>query len=403
MSEKIGVREDMGVLISVDDYRRAAKRRLPRPVFDYIDGGAEKELTVGENRRAFDAVTFRPRGAVEVGEIDLQVSVLGETLSMPVLLAPCGAATLVHSSGDVAGARAAGRAGTAFVLSTMSGHRVEEVVAAAGGAPVWYQVYRVGGYDDVRRSIDRARDAGVAALVVTIDSAVPSLRERDWRNGGMALLSPNKLRSTPHAGSLMRKPRWFADHMVHGFRPTVMNVTDEHGVPKRFGMAPAVTGLVWRDLSFVRERFDGPIIVKGVLTREDAIRSADEGAAAVIVSNHGGRQLDAADATLRVLPEVAAAVGSRCEVLLDSGARSGIDVMKALSLGAKAVLVGRPWLYGLGARGETGIDGVLELFQEGLRRNLPLLGASKVSDLSRSFVRIPADWLAAGEPEGVTT
>jgi len=385
---------EMRSMLSVEDYRQVARRRLPRLIFDYVDGGAETESTVGGNRRAFESVTLRPRGGMDPTGIDLGVSVLGTDLAIPVLLAPCGMARAVHSSGDLAGARAASRAGTVFVLSTMSGHSIEDVVAAADGAPVWYQLYRVGPRSRVEAAIDRARSAGVAALVVTFDTSVGSLRERDRRNGGLALLGASVLRAAPGFFRLMTSPRWLADHLVHGLRPKLKNVITEDGTPQIIGRGPLTAGLTWEDLPWIRERFGGPIVLKGLLTASDAVRAVDEGAAAIVVSNHGGRQLDTADATLRVLPEIVAAVNGRCEVLLDGGVRSGIDVMKALSLGARAVLIGRPWLFGLAAGGEKGVNAVVEVIVAGLRRNLALLGAKKVTELDVSFVRVPSEWTA---------
>lgn len=382
----------MEPLLSIDDYRKVARRKLPRIVFDYVDGGAETESTVAANRKAFSDVTLRPRGAADPAGTDLTVSVLGTTLSMPVMLAPCGMSCLEHPDGDVAGARAAGRAGTGFVLSTMSGHAVEDVVAAAGGAPVWFQVYRVGPRRQVEQAIDRAQAAGVKALAITIDSSVGSLRERDHRNGARVLLAADKLHGAPHFVKLFTTPRWLATHLAAGLRPKLMNVLQEDGTPQPLGRGAGVTGITWAEVAWIRERWQGPIVIKGLVTAEDAVRSLDEGAAAVVVSNHGGRQLDTADATLRVLPEVVAAIDGRCEVLLDGGVRSGIDVLKALALGARAVLVGRPWLYGLAARGEAGVSGVLEVFREGLRRNMGLLGVTSPSQLDPSYVRAPAEW-----------
>jgi L-lactate dehydrogenase (cytochrome) len=274
----------------------------------------------------------------------------------------------------------------------MSSQRIEDVVEAAGGHPVWYQVYRVGPRERVEAAIDRARAAGVAALVITFDTAVGSLRVRDRRNGGLALLGSSRVRAVPSFLRLVGSPRWLADHVVHDIRPKLANVIQEDGTPQILGRGPSPAGLTWEDLAWVKARFDGPIVLKGLLTPEDAVRAVDEGAAAVVVSNHGGRQLDTADATLRVLPEVVAAVNGRCEVLVDGGIRSGTDVIKAISLGARAVLIGRPWLFGLAAGGEQGIQEILELLRQGVSRNLALVGARKVSELDGSFVRVPRDW-----------
>ncbi|MBO0714018.1 MAG: alpha-hydroxy-acid oxidizing protein [Acidimicrobiales bacterium] len=390
----------MRALLNVDDYRAVAKRRLPRIVFDYIDGGAESERAVQENRRAFETVALRPRGAVRPDVIDLHVSVLGSELSMPVLLAPCGMTRMVHPDGDLAGARAAGKAGTIFVLSAMSGHPMEEVADAATG-PAWYQVYYVGGRESVEAAIERAAKAGYAALAITIDTMVGSLRERDRRNGMAPLLGGLKPSTLPYAVPILAKPRWLASrlrdgrrlgHFRDGLQPRLANVIENGGRPRTRGPGLLASSLAWEDLSWVRELWSGPIVIKGVLTGDDGRRAMDEGAAAVIVSNHGGRQLDYAEATLRALPEVVRAVDGRGEVLVDGGVRRGTDVLKALSLGARAVLVGRPWVYALGAAGEQGVSAVLELLRDSMERNMALLGCRAVKELGPDYVRVSAEW-----------
>jgi isopentenyl diphosphate isomerase/L-lactate dehydrogenase-like FMN-dependent dehydrogenase len=379
-------------MLSVEDYRTAARKRLPDVVFEYIDGGAESEATVRANRAAFEAVTLCPRGGMDPSKIDLRTTLLGRELTMPLILAPCGSSRAMNSGGDKAGAIAAAAKGTLFVQSTMSGHGVAEVVDAAQGSPVWYQAYRVGDQATAARAIERARDAGAEALVLTIDTAVVSLRERDRRTGGMALLGQSNLRAARHAIKLARHPRWLADRVLDGVRPKLMNALDENGKAPILGRSATTAGLGWHDLPWIREIWPGPIVIKGVLTVSDAERSLAEGAAAIVISNHGGRQLDSADATLSVLPEIAAAVGGRCPVILDSGVRSGIDVLKALCLGADVVGIGRPWLYGLAVGGQAGVEAVLQLFYDGIARNMALLGASRPSELDTTFARAPQEW-----------
>jgi isopentenyl diphosphate isomerase/L-lactate dehydrogenase-like FMN-dependent dehydrogenase len=399
-------------LVSVEDYREVARRRLPRVVFDYIDGGAESESTVRSNRAAFEAVTFRPQGGMDPARVETGTSLLGNNISMPVLIAPCGASHAVNSAGDKAGAMAAAAKGTVFVQSTLSGFPVAELVETAKGSPVWYQAYRVGDRAMADRAIARARDAGAQALVVTIDTAVVSLRERDRRTGGMALLGKSKFSAARHGSQLARHPRWLLDRLSHGVYPKLMNVLDEDGTPGILGRVPESKGLSWDDMSWVRKTWgDGPIVIKGVLTTDDARRSLEMGAAGIVVSNHGGRQLDGADATLRVLPEIADFVSHRCAVILDGGIRTSLDVLKALCLGADAVQIGRPWLFGLAAGGQAGVEGVLQLFLDGVARNLALLGAATPADLDFSFVRAPEAWFVptqtqhfeaeAQEPAGV--
>jgi isopentenyl diphosphate isomerase/L-lactate dehydrogenase-like FMN-dependent dehydrogenase len=380
-------------LVSVEDYRQQARRRLPRVIFDYIDGGAESESTVRSNRAAFESVTFRPRGGMDPNRVDAGTTLLGNNISMPVLIAPCGAAHAVHSTGDKAGVMAAAAKGTIFVQSTLSGFPVAELVDAAKGSPVWYQAYRVGDRATADRAIARARDAGAQALVVTIDTAVVSLRERDRRTGGMALLGKSKFSAARHSSQLLRHPRWLVDRISDGVYPKLMNVLDEDDRPGILGRVPESRGLSWEDMVWVRKTWgEGPIVIKGVLTPDDARRSLEMGAAGIVVSNHGGRQLDGADATLRVLPEIADFVAHRCAVILDGGIRNSLDVLKALCLGADAVQIGRPWLFGLASGGQAGVEGVLQLFLDGVARNLALLGAERPAELDPSFARAPEAW-----------
>ena len=379
--------------LTVEDYRAAARRRLPRLAFDYVDGGAESEETVRANREAFRQVSFRPRGgAAGATSESLEVTVVGERLSLPVLLAPCGGARFVHPHGDLAGVRAAGRAGTTFVLSAMSGHRIEEVAAAAGG-PVWFQLYDLGGRGPTGRAVERARDAGVRALMITVDTAATALRERDRRNGLDRVLGESRLQALPRLLPFLARPRWLVQRLGDGVAPPLANVVDNEGRARtlRSGFVPRSLG--WDDLAWIREVWEGPIVVKGVLTPDDAERALAHGVAALVVSNHGGRQLDGSEATLRALPEIVQVVGGSCDVLLDGGIRGGTDVLKALALGAQAVLIGRPWIYGLAAGGQRGVESVLELFRESLARNLTLLGCADVQEVSTEHVRVPAGWL----------
>jgi L-lactate dehydrogenase (cytochrome) len=381
-------------VISIEDLRSLARRRLPDVVFDYVDGGAEGEVTLRENRRAFDAVTFRPRQAVAVPRCDLRTRVLGLDLALPALLAPVGYSRLMHPSGEVAAARAAGSAGTAYILSTVSGYRLEEVKAATSG-PVWYQLYLVGGREAAEASIERARAAGFSALVITIDTPVVGMREAELRHGAVQLLGPKPVAKLPFLPQLLTRPGWLAGFLLDGGVHELPNVViPAHGsmtlVDARMGLVRAVFS--WEDMRWIRGVWPGPILFKGVLTAEDARRAIDEGAAAVIVSNHGGRQLDGAPASLRALQEVVRAVNGRAEVLLDGGIRRGSDIIKAICLGARAVLVGRAYVYGLAAAGEAGVARALQILGADLERTLKLLGCSSISDLDRSYVDLPPEW-----------
>jgi len=380
-------------VVNIEDLRRAAKRRLPRVVFDYIDGGAEDELTLRANRRAFEAVTFRPRCAVATPACDLRITVLGTPLSMPLILAPIGSSRLMYQRGEEAAARAAGAAGIGYALSTLSGCPLEDVAAASKG-PVWYQLYLVGGRDCALSAIERARAAGFSALVVTIDTPVAGMRERDIRNGVKELLSRKLGGMLPFVNQLLTKPRWLVSFLADGGLMKFPNVIIPGQGPMLY--ADVTTALeqsmvTWHDLRWIREAWSGPIVIKGVHTGDDARRAVDTGADALVVSNHGGRQLDGVAPTLRMLPEVLASVGDRIEVLMDGGIRRGSDIVKALCLGARAVLVGRAYAYGLGAAGGAGVGRAIEILRSELIRTLKLLGCASVAQLDRSYVDVSAE------------
>src|SRR6202162_835776 len=306
-------------VLNIEDLRRAAKRRLPRVVFDYIDGGAEDEWTLRENCRAFEAVTFRPRCAVAVPSCDLRTVVLGRSLPMPLILAPVGSSRLIHPRGEEAAARAASAAGIPYALSTFSGCRLEDV-AAASTAPLWYQLYLAGGRDCALPALERAKAAGFSALVVTIDTAVAGMRERDFRNGVKELLSGKFRSMLPFVSQLLVKPRWLAGFIADGGLMKFPNVVVPGKGPMLYADVTAAleqSVVTWEDLKGIRQPWNGPIVIKGIHTAEDARRAVDMGANALVVSNHGGRQLDGVAPTLQILPEVAASVGDRIEVLLD--------------------------------------------------------------------------------------
>src|SRR5881392_3424435 len=382
-------------VINIEDLRRAAKRRLPRVVFDYIDGGAETEWTLRANCRAFEAVTLRPRGAIATPVCEMSTTLLGTPLDMPVILAPVGSCRLMYPRGEEAAARAAGRAGIIYTLSTLSGCRLEDVAAASEG-PVWYQLYLVGGRDCALAAIERARKAGFSALVVTVDTAVAGMRERDIRNGAKELLSGKLGAMLPFVNQVLTKPRWLAAFLADGGLMRFENVVIPGKGPMLYADVTAAleqSVVTWEDLKWIRAAWNGPVVIKGVHTREDARRAVDEGADALVISNHGGRQLDRVAPSLQMLPEVVAAIGDRIEVLFDGGIRRGSDIIKALCLGARAVLVGRAYAYGLGAAGEAGVARAIEILRADLVRTLKLLGCASVADLDRSLIDVPADWL----------
>ena len=376
-------------VVNIEDLRRAARRRLPRAVFDYIDGGADGEVTLRGNCRAFDEVTFRPRSAVSTPVVDLRTTVLGTEVAFPLLLAPVGSSRLFYPRGEEQAASAAGAAGTIYILSTLSGCRLEDVAAASRGT-VWYQLYLLGGREAASAALARARAAGYRALVVTIDTPVAGLRERDLRNGVRQLTSSSLFERLPYLGQFLARPRWLAGFLRDGGLMSFPNVEVPGQGPMPYadvGAALEQSAVSWADLGWIRDLWRGPIVIKGVHTADDARRAVDGGAAAVVVSNHGGRQLDGVAPTLRVLPEVVAAVGDRVEVLLDGGIRRGGDIAKALGLGARAVLAGRAYAYGLGAAGGEGVSHAIEILRSDFVRTLKLLGCASVAELDRSFVQ----------------
>jgi L-lactate dehydrogenase (cytochrome) len=372
--------------VNIEDLRLAARRRLPRSVFDYIDGGADGEVTLRENVRAFEDVTFRPRCAVETPPPDLTTTVLGTTLALPFILAPVGSSRMFWPRGEEVAAAVAGSAGTIYSLSTLSGCRLEDVKKATPG-PAWYQLYLCGGREVASAALQRAKEVGYSALILTIDTPVAGMRERDLRNGAKELLTKS-WPMLPYAGQFLSRPRWLAGFFGDGGLMSFPNVMLADG-PMPYsdvGAALEQSVVTWRDLKWIRETWKGPIVVKGVHIGEDAKRAVDEGASAIVVSNHGGRQLDGVSATIRALPEVVAAVGGKTEVLLDGGVRRGSDVVKALCLGARAVLVGRAYAYGLAAAGGPGVTRAIDILKADVVRTMKLLGCKSVTELDRSYV-----------------
>jgi len=322
------------------------------------------------------------------------VKVLGNELALPAMLAPVGYSRMMHPGGEVHAARAAGEAGTGYILSTISGHKLENVKAASKG-PVWYQLYLVGGREAAEAGIARARRAGFSALVITIDTAVAGMRERDPRNGIKEMLGGSLWSKLPYLANYLAHPQWLAAFLADGGVPKLENIVlPGQGPLPLIDVAAALASSVvtWEDLKWIQKAWSGPIVVKGVLTGQDARRAVEYGAAAVIVSNHGGRQLDSVSATIRALPEVVSAVKGQTEILLDGGIRRGGDVVKALCLGAKAVLLGRAYAYGLAAAGHAGVARALEIIRADVQRTMCLLGCRSLAELDRSYVDIPEAW-----------
>jgi (S)-mandelate dehydrogenase len=372
--------------INIADLRRAARERLPRVVFEYLDGGAEDEITLARNRAAFEEVVFVPRVTSGHAKPDLSVSLFGDRLAMPIVVGPTGLNGIFWRGADLALARAAERFGAAFVLGTASNESIEAVGSGAGGVK-WFQLYPWGDAPVWQRLLDRASGAGFRALVVTVDTLVAGNRERDRRNrfAHDVTITP----STVLDGLL--HPRWLLGVWLRGV-PRFENLLEFVGESASAHEVAAFTrtarhpDLSWADLAAIRRMWKGPFLIKGVLAAEDATRAIGIGADGIIVSNHGGRQLDGAAATLEVLPAIVEAAGDRLTVLMDGGVRRGADVVKALALGAKAVLLGRAPLYGVAAGGEAGAARALQILVEETERVMSLIGCGAISTLSPRYL-----------------
>ena len=385
-------------IATVEDARRLARRRVPRAVFDYIDGGAGSESTMRANRTSIEAVQFLPRMGVTKGwpAPELATTVLGTEVAMPILLSPIGFTRMMDPLGDVAAARSAGGAGTIFTLSTMSGHTMAEVLAAAT-SPAWFQLYFLGGRPGAEQLVARAQEAGFSALAVTLDTQFPGNRERDQRIGLHPPLRLDRRTITKMAPQVAVRPRWLADLVHDRFQLTLVNAAALGSAEEPMSTEDALfhwiaTPPTWEDFKWLRELWRGPIIAKGIVTGDDSRRAVDCGADAIVVSNHGGRQLDSVPAGLPALVEVVDAVGGHVEVLVDGGFRRGADVVKALAVGARAAMVGRSWAYGLAAAGQPGVDRILTILREDVDRTLRLLGCASVAELNRGHVRLPEHW-----------
>ena len=372
---------------SVSDLRRIAKRRLPRGVFDYIDGAAEDEDAARRNVAAFRDLEFRPRVLRNMTDLDASTTLLGERISFPLVLAPTGFTRIADAQGELAVARTAARTGIPYTLSTMATRSIEEVAAVSDG-PKWFQVYMWRDRGLVRELVARAASSRYSALVLTVDTVVLGRRERDVRRG--FTLPPQLGAGTIIDGVV--HPRWtwdfvraepitFANLAGHDVGDGSTAVSLAEHVAEQFD-----PNLSWADVEWLRDQWDGPMVLKGIQTVEDAVMAADAGVDAIAISNHGGRQLDSAPAIVQVIEPVVDAVGGRIEVICDGGVRRGADIVKALALGADACMAGRAYLYGLGAGGERGVDHVLDLLAGGVRRTMALIGATRVSEISRDQV-----------------
>jgi L-lactate dehydrogenase (cytochrome) len=374
-------------VVNIADLRALARRRLPNAAFDYLDGAAESEATARDNIGAFSEVIFKPHQAV-MTHPELSTSVLGVDLAVPFILSPIGYSRMLHPRGELAGAGGAKRAGTGYILSTISGHSLENV--RAQNDKVFFQVYLMGGREATKRAFARAQALGYRGLFVTIDTAVAGMRERDYRNGMGPLMAKSLLPKLPYLPEIMRHPRWLARFLADGGMPALPNVVTETGPLQATDVGRALENahVCWEDLKWIRQSWDGPVVIKGVMSAEDAQRAVDEGADGIVVSNHAGRQLDGVAGSLRVLPGIVEKVKGKTAIIFDGGIRRGGDIAKALCLGAEAVLLGRAYAYGMAAAGDAGVDRALEIITADLLRTMKLLGANSVKELTRDMVHL---------------
>ena len=389
------------IVTTVEDLRRIAKRRVPRMFYDYADSGSWTESTYRANEGDFAAIKLRQRVAVDMSDRTLASTMVGQPVAMPVALAPCGLVGMQRADGEILAARAAARAGVPFTLSTMSICSIEDV-AEASDRPFWFQLYFLRDRSFNDRLIDRARAAGCSALVLTLDLQILGQRHKDIRNGLSAPPKP----TLATVADLMTKPGWCLG-MLGTRRRTLRNVVGHaEGVRDTRSVSSWTAEqfdprLSWDDVRRIQDRWRGPLILKGILDVEDAAAAADTGAQALIVSNHGGRQLDGALSSIAALPGIVSQVGHRIEVLMDGGVRSGQDVLKAVALGARGVFVGRPYLYGLGALGERGVDLCLDIIRKELDLTMAFCGRRDIRDVAADILVAPPPTAApgAGTPE----
>jgi L-lactate dehydrogenase (cytochrome) len=376
----------MPVITNVEDLRQLAKRKVPKAIFEYIDHGSYDQLSLNANRDDLNAIRFRQRVLIDADNRSLATTMLGEKVSMPVAIAPTGLTGLMHGNGEMLAAKAAEAAGIRFTLSTMSICSIEDIREVTK-APFWFQLYVFKDRGFSEEVIQRAKDAGCSALFLTVDLPMRGQRHCDLKNG---LTVPPRL-TARNAFDIMTKPSWLAGVLM-GKRKSFGNV--DHYLKNKGGIWAAGRwggdnfdrSLSWDDFNWIRKLWPGKLVLKGILDQEDAKRAADVGADAIVVSNHGGRQLDGTPGTITALPRIADAVRDRLEVLFDGGIRSGQDVLKALALGAHGCLIGRAYLYGLAAMGEAGVAKAISLIAEELRVSMSLTGVRDVADASRDIL-----------------
>lgn len=375
--------------VCVQDYRELARRRLPHFLFEYIDGGSYAEVTLRRNVADLEAINLRQRIMRDVSQARLDTTILGQQLAMPVILGPVGLAGMNARRGEVQAAKAAAAAGIPFTLSTVSACTLEEV-ASGSPVPCWFQLYMIRDRAFMRELLSRAREARCNALVFTVDMPVPGTRYRDYRSG---LAGASGVRGAMRRfAQALAHPRWAWDVGINGRPHQLGNIASLLGKNTgledffawmRANFDPTVN---WKDLDFIRAEWDGPLIIKGILDPDDAREAASVGADAIVVSNHGGRQLDGVLSSAQALPPIVEAVGSQITVLADGGIRSGLDVVRMLALGAKGVMLGRAWAYALGAEGQKGVAHLLELLADEMRVAMALTGVTDISEINQTII-----------------
>lgn len=379
------------ILANIDDYRELARRRLPHFLFEYIDGGSFSETTLQSNTRDLEKINLRQRVLRDVSNISTEITLFGQKMAMPIGLSPVGIAGLNARRGEVQAAQAAEAAGVPFCLSTVSACSIDEVRAGVTN-PVWFQLYMIRDRGFLREILARVKAAGTNTLLFTVDMPVPATRYRDMRSG----LSYGSMfqRKLTRSWQVMQRPHWAWDVGICGRPHSLGNIApvlgDNAGIDEFWAWLgnnfdPTVT---WADIDRIRQEWDGHFIIKGILDPEDAKQAATIGADGIIVSNHGGRQLDGASSAIRALPKIVDAVGDDLTVLMDSGIRSGLDVVRALALGAKAVMIGRPWVYALAAKQKAGVREMLNLFANEMRVAMALTGCTKIEDINKAVLEV---------------
>lgn len=370
------------------DYRRLAEKRLPRFLFDYIDGGSGEETSMHENQNDFSKIKLKQRVMCNVGNVDTSTLLSGARASMPVMLAPVGLAGMMGRRGEVQGARAAAVAGVPFATSTVGICPIEEVQAAVE-EPVWFQLYMLRDRSLVEALLERARATGCNTLVFTVDLAVTGMRHRDSRNG---MIGGGIAGKAAKAWQLLMSPRWILDVGLRGKPHDFGNLRNVAGgfedinAFKKFIDSQFDPSVTWKDIEWLRSIWHGKILIKGVMSADDALAAIAAGADGVIVSNHGGRQLEGVASSISKLPEVVAAVGEQAEVFMDGGVRNGTDVVRAVALGARGVMIGRPWVWAMAARGEQGLIDYLEVVQREISVAMALMGVTRIRELTPDLV-----------------